>query len=244
MDENCRPAALIFDVDGTLYRQRPIRMRMFQRLAARTLVRPGEMMRVWRALAAYRSAQEKLRITCPDCASISDAQIQMACRSTGLPQDVVTRYIAEWIESAPLEFLAAAMHDGVIDLLRVAKQNGVRLAVWSDYPAQEKLKAMRLTAYFDVVVCAQDDDVRRLKPDPRGLQLILERLRVSKDDAIYIGDRPEIDGDAAARAGVRCFIVGKPPVLAGPSNWNFVSGYRELMKTLALTDQPPNGHGH
>jgi phosphoglycolate phosphatase-like HAD superfamily hydrolase len=56
-------------------------------------------------------------------------------------------------------------------------------------------------------VTAQDPEVQRFKPHPRGLEVTLGRLGVSKREAIYIGDRADVDGEAAGRAGVRCVIV-------------------------------------
>lgn len=230
-------AALVFDVDGTLYRQPPVRRQMLQRLALRTLLHPREMVGVWRAINAYRVAQEKMRATCPDCSSIAEEQIRMACRSTGLPESVVACHVAEWMERAPLDLLRPAMHDGLLDLLRAAKEEGLRLAVWSDYPAAAKLKAMGLDEYFDVVVSAQDTAVQRFKPDPRGLEIVLNKLGVSNDQAIYIGDRPEVDGYAAARAGVRCFIIGKQPTHPADSHWSFISGYSEMLRVIAFPNE-------
>ena len=53
--------AVLFDVDGTLYRQGPVRRAMVARLAGAYWRRPGEGA-AWHALlGAYRRAQEDLR---------------------------------------------------------------------------------------------------------------------------------------------------------------------------------------
>jgi putative hydrolase of the HAD superfamily len=96
----------------------------------------------------------------------------------------------------------------LITLLVAARRRGLRVAACSDYPPAEKLAAMGIAGLFDVVVSAQDPDVQRFKPDPRMLEVALERLGVSKEEALYVGDRPEVDAEAARRAGIACAIVG------------------------------------
>jgi HAD superfamily hydrolase (TIGR01549 family) len=207
--------ALVVDVDGTLYRQSPVRYRMFMRLLKQTVVRPRDMYQVWRALQAYRNAQETMRETCPQCADLAAEQVRTAAAACGLSNDIMAMHVGTWMETAPLDLLQASRRADVWDCLRKAKQHGLQLGVWSDYPAAAKLHAMDGEGMFDVVVCAQDHDVARFKPDPRGLEVALAKLGVAGTDAVYIGDRPEVDGLAALRAGVP--FVGVGPAAARPS---------------------------
>ena len=62
---------------------------------------------------------------------------------------------------------------------------------------------------FDVVI--GHEDVARAKPAPDALVAALDRLGVSADRALYVGDHP-VDAQAAASAGV-AFVA----VLTGPS---------------------------
>lgn len=202
--------ALVFDLDGTLYRQEPVRRAMTGRLLAAMVARPREGWTAFRAVRAYRRAQESLRgVACPEADGLAAAQVRVACRATGLSEERMAAVAARWMDEAPLDLLAPATRDGLHDLLACCRERGLRLAVWSDYPARRKLQAMGLDSLFDTVVSAQDPEVQRFKPDPRGLEVALARLHVTRDEALYIGDRPEVDGAAARQAGVRCLIVGR-----------------------------------
>jgi len=106
-----------------------------------------------------------------------------------------------------MTLLRACVMDDLHDTLGQARKQGFRLGVFSDYPANEKLRAMGVLDLFDAVVTAQDPEVQRFKPHPRGIEVTMDRLGVSKREAIYIGDRADVDGEAADRAGVRCVIV-------------------------------------
>jgi phosphoglycolate phosphatase-like HAD superfamily hydrolase len=103
--------------------------------------------------------------------------------------------------------------------------------VFSDYPAVPKLVAMGVANFFDIVVTAQDPEVQKVKPNPRGLEVTLERLGVEKHQALYIGDRPETDGAAAYSAGLACVILGRRNIM-DQSGWIGVSGYGELRNII------------
>jgi FMN phosphatase YigB (HAD superfamily) len=201
--------AVIFDVDGTLYRQAPLRRAMARRLLRAHLFHPGRGMQTIRALAAYRRAQEELR-TEPGRDDLAEAQLCYAARSTGLARDTVAQHVAQWMETAPLELLPRFVQPGLEDLLHALRSWDLRLGVLSDYRAELKLEALGVAGLFDVVVCAQQPEIGVFKPHPRGLQVALERLGISACEALYIGDRADLDAVAAAAAEIPCAILAEP----------------------------------
>jgi FMN phosphatase YigB (HAD superfamily) len=198
--------AVIFDVDGTLYRQRPLRRAMAARMVRAHLLRPVRGARTVRVLGAYRSAQEELRSS-PALVGLAGAQAVIAAERSGVPTDEVQRCVAHWMDTVPLDLLCRYVQPGLTELLESLRRNGIRLGVFSDYPATDKLRALGIGDLFDVVVCAGDAEVSAFKPSPRGLLIALERLGVGADEALYVGDRVDADAAAAAAAGVRCAIL-------------------------------------
>ncbi len=209
-----RLKAIVFDVDGTLYRQDPVRRAMLGRLLKAHLGRPLTGLRTLRWLRAYRSAQERLRGEPPESGDLAARQLRLACQWTGADPADLRRCVRRWMEQEPLALLRPSLREGLPTLLAVARRRGLRVAACSDYPAAEKLTAMGIAGLFDVVVTAQDPDVQRFKPDPRMLEVALGRLGVAKEEALYVGDRPEVDAEAAHRAGMACAIVGPRRSLA------------------------------
>jgi FMN phosphatase YigB (HAD superfamily) len=106
------------------------------------------------------------------------------------------------MEQEPLIFLTRVRYQGVEAFLQVATARGWRLGVFSDYSATAKLRAMGLWGFFDVVVSAQDPEVRRFKPSPRGLEVTVGRSSVKTHQAVYIANRPDIYAPAATAAGI------------------------------------------
>jgi HAD superfamily hydrolase (TIGR01509 family) len=226
-----RLRAVIVDVDGTLYRQGPLRRAMLWRLLRAHLRAPQAGVVTLRALGAYRRAQETLRERGDNVGDLGAAQIRLACRTSGVPEDHVAACVARWFESEPLAAVARCRRAGVADFLRAARGRGLRLGVFSDYPPAPKLAALGLAALFDVAMHAQHPDVRRFKPHPRGLEVTARRLGVDPEQAVYVGDRPDTDAVAARAAGMACAILGGGRPRPGEA-WMRVADYRALSHVL------------
>jgi FMN phosphatase YigB (HAD superfamily) len=225
-----RISGIVFDLDGTLYLQEPVRRAMMWRLLRTGMGHPVSTWREWRAVYHYRRAQEYLRKR-PD--PLAEAQLSLACEKCGQVPEQAARAIARWMEDAPLDILARHLRPGIVELLEAAKNQGIRLGVLSDYPAEKKLRALRLEPYFSVVLSAQDARIGTLKPSPKGLLVMLAGLEVKPEGTVYVGDRASVDGETAHRAGVAGVILGKPQGSAG-QGWVGVPDVPSLRALLAI----------
>jgi len=223
--------AVIFDMDGTLYRQAPLRRAMAVRLVRAHLVKPKQGLRTVRVLAAYRHAQEELR-TSSGHTDLAGAQLRLAAERTGVDQQEVARCVEHWMDAAPLPLLARFGQPGMSDSLRALRSWGLRLAVLSDYPVQAKLDALGIAEQFDVVLCAQQPEIGVFKPHPRGLEVALERLGVSAGEALYVGDRADVDAVAAAAAHIPCAILGASGTAAGDDGFVRITSFRDMQERL------------
>lgn len=201
--------AVVFDVDGTLYEQSPVRRAMMIRLARTCVTRPVAAFRTMRVLASYRQAQEALRESGFE-GDVAAEQLRRAAAASGVNLDDVVALVEQWMETAPLDAVASNPRAGLVEVLDELARRGVALGVVSDYPAERKLAALGIAGRFDVVLSAQDSRVQAFKPNPKGLLLALSELGVATEDAVYVGDRAEVDGAAAAAAHVRCVLIGRP----------------------------------
>ncbi len=202
--------AICLDLDGTLYNQGSLRAAMLMRLVQYHLFRPLRGYKALKICAAYRRAQETLRSgdSRPAGEGIAEEQIRIACELSGEPREMVLSCVRRWFEREPLPLLKKHLRPGLAEFLSQARRRGIRLAVLSDYPAAGKLEAMGVARFFDTVVCAQDTEVQKFKPHPAGLHFILRCMGVGAGEALYVGDRVEVDVEAARRAGVRSVLIG------------------------------------
>jgi FMN phosphatase YigB (HAD superfamily) len=226
-----RLTTIVFDVDGTLYRQSPLRRAMLFRLLKEVILNPISAIGTLRVLSAYRHAQEQLREVEVQGA-LAAAQLRLACERSGRTEAVVTRIVSRWMDQEPLPLLNRFVEPALRTLLHAARQRGLRLGVLSDYPATAKLKAMRLTEFFEVVVSAQDSQVNRFKPNPSGLVEAFRRLGANPREALYVGDRHDVDAPVARALGVPCVIVGRRGKRKDSAGWIPVSDYADLHAML------------
>ena len=192
------PKAVIFDVDGTLYNQQPLRRKMLVALLGHYALRPWRW-RELRILSRFRAEREKRPgAVGPD---LENAQYAWC----GYPAAQVRPVIQRWIFNHPNQYLAACAYPGVQDFFAALRHRGIKIGIYSDYPAQAKLAALGLTA--DAVVSSTDAAVDRLKPDPAGLLSAARQLGVAPAECLFIGDRPELDGECARRAHMPFLLV-------------------------------------
>lgn len=202
---------VLFDVDGTLYRQRPVRLAMALELASLPLAgrSPSRAAHVVRCLREYRRAHEELRRLTPQPAAVASVQLRLAADRAGCDVEFVHRTVREWMFERPLKYVRRARRPGVELLLDGLRRKGLQLGVLSDYDARDKIDALGLTGYFSFVCCTTDPAVDALKPDPRGFLHVSAVWGLSPGEMLYVGDRPEVDAAGACAAGLACAIVGR-----------------------------------
>lgn len=223
--------AVVLDVDGTLYQQGPVRRAMMARLVRAHWRRPKSGFDTTRVLAAYRRAQESLRSSAFE-GDVTTAQADMAAQQSGVDKAAVLACVDRWMETTPLDLIAASARDGLAEALDVMAKSGLKLAVVSDYPAHRKLQALGIADRFDTVVSAQDARVQSFKPNPRGILVALQDLGVGAGEALYVGDREEVDARAAAAAEMRCVLIGTSRRRSLDGEPTRVSDFHQLVELL------------
>lgn len=205
LDPARRVRAVLFDLDGTLYRQKPMRGLMALELAALALSRPLQAPITWRVLSEFRRAQETLRQQDSDRGTAE--QLEIAAQRTGRSVEQVEAIVTEWMIERPLKYLRRCRADGLLPLLDFLNQRVIKVGVLSDYPAELKLKALDVGGRFSVVLCASDPDIGAFKPHPRGFLAAAARWHVDPSEVLVVGDRPDADAAGAAAAGMPCVII-------------------------------------
>jgi FMN phosphatase YigB (HAD superfamily) len=197
---------VVFDVDGTLYRQRPLRLRMARDILLHTLLKRD--LNVVAVLAKYRRIRERLGDE--EAIDFERALIAQTAVATGNSPDRVRAIVSEWVERRPLRYLAACRYPGLIQLFAGLRRSGKSIGILSDYPAKAKLEALNLTANY--VVFAGDEGIGLLKPHPRGLASLITAAGVEPHQTVVIGDRVDRDGLVARRAGAQALIKSSKPI--------------------------------
>jgi HAD superfamily hydrolase (TIGR01509 family) len=96
---------------------------------------------------------------------------------------------------------------GAAELLHALHAADVRLGIWTGRDRSSAITLLRrlgLESLFGIVVCG--DDLATHKPDPAGLRLILDRLAVTPESALYVGDA-DVDAEGGFAAGVDTLLI-------------------------------------
>lgn len=78
---------------------------------------------------------------------------------------------------------------GLIELIKYAKENGIRIVVASSTYRKELLKILEyveVLEYFDFIVCG--DEVKKSKPDPEIFNKAIEKAGIPKENTIILED--------------------------------------------------------
>lgn len=199
---------VLFDVDGTLYHQTPVRITMAILIILTNILKPRSLQKHISVINAFRQAQEHLRLNSPGAANCKRLQFELAAKLTNQPMEVVKDIVEEWFFRRPLPFLPYCNRKKVHTTLESLLTQGIKLGVFSDYPTTEKLKALGLSQYFSFALSAWDKEMSGFKPHTNGFNIAAERMDLHPDEILYVGDRAKVDGTGAHLAGMSCAIIG------------------------------------
>jgi HAD superfamily hydrolase (TIGR01549 family) len=198
------PRAVVFDVDGTLYWQRGLRWRMLWDLLFSALVssRTREDLRI---LRRFREIRETLGERVRE--GFAEAQYRLPAEALGVTPERVAEAVRRWIHERPPRYLRRYRVEGIEKWMEELRARGVRLGVYSEYPAEAKIRALGLSV--DAAVASTDPEVDAFKPDAKGLQVVMKRLGVPVERTLFVGDREDRDRPCAEAAGVAFLRVGR-----------------------------------
>lgn len=93
-------------------------------------------------------------------------------------------------------------YDGIVDMLQELKERTIQLSVLSNKPHPQTVKVVREIFGEGIFsyVQGQMDGIPK-KPDPTGVWKIQEKMKVSKEDCLYVGDS-EVDIRTGHAAGL------------------------------------------
>ena len=110
-------------------------------------------------------------------------------------------------------------YEGIVQMLNSMKDKGIKLAVLSNKPHQQTVKVVREffgEEMFDFAQ-GQKEEIAR-KPDPAGVNYLMEQMGVSQEECLYVGDS-EVDIRTGKNEGLRTISVA----------WGFRS--KEVLET-------------
>ena len=173
--------ALLFDFDGTLLDTNELIVQTFMHIFDEKF--PGQY-----------STQDCLKFIGPSLKQTFDEL------TPGETEEMIKKY-KEWNALHHDELVKS--YDAVVETLEQLHTDGIKLAIVSTKSQEglaRGLKALGAGHLFEVIIGL--DEVTHVKPHPEPVLLALEKLGVSQQEAIMIGDNSH-DIEGGKNAGVR-----------------------------------------
>jgi 2-haloalkanoic acid dehalogenase type II len=117
---------------------------------------------------------------------------------------------------AAIRMPSVKLYPGSREMLEALKER-YRLGLLTNGPTElqwPKIRGTEIEALFDAIVVAGDIGI--YKPDPRAFTALLDRLGVTAEEALYIGDSLTMDVDGAHGAALRCIWISRDGETADP----------------------------
>lgn len=100
------------------------------------------------------------------------------------------------------------LHEKAEFVLKTLKKMGIKIGVISNAPGNFPIKVLKrngLDKYIDFAVTSYQIGV--VKPHPKIFKVVLDALKVSPKNAIFVGDVPIIDVKGAKKVGMRTVLI-------------------------------------
>jgi putative hydrolase of the HAD superfamily len=194
--------AVAFDLDGTLYPNYRLNMRLIPFI-----------LRDFSLLMAFGHARDRLRGKgCPrenllpgeDFYAAQARLMAAELKTTGADtvREKVDRYIYRSWEA---HFARIKLYAHVRETLEALRQGGLKLALLSDFPPEQKLKHLGLDHSFDLVLCSEV--LGSLKPDALPFNELARRLDLPPARILYVGNSAAYDVQGAKDAGFKAAYI-------------------------------------
>ncbi len=120
---------------------------------------------------------------------------------------------------------------GLLETLQALKDGGILLGVVTNrekFPL-EQMQTLGLDAFFDCTIAA--GEVSAYKPEPEIFFHAMEKLQVTPEETIYVGDNYFADVIGAQRAGLRPVLLD-PEDIFPDAGCPIICSYPELLNLL------------
>ena len=192
--------AVAFDLDGTLYPNHRLYIRLIPFLFRRC-----------RLLSAFRKARDQIRAEQEQSPAsfrpdFYDYQTQLTAERLNMPPEKMKEKIEKQIYRK-LEgyFPEIELFSHVREMLADLRKAPLKLGILSDFPPENKLKHLGLGDYWDTMLCSEKTGA--LKPALQPFSVLADALGSPPEQILYVGNSYHYDAIGAKRAGMKTALI-------------------------------------
>jgi len=196
--------AVAFDLDGTLYPN----YRLYYRLIPFILKEHSLLIALGKARTRLRNSSDGTS------GDFYEAQAKIMGEILGENAEKVMEKTEKLIYRGWEDhFKKVKLFPHVTETLDALRKNGVTLGLLSDFPPETKLKNLKISGYWDAVVCSEKSGF--LKPDTAAFLEMAKQMGTAAQNILYVGNSVSYDVAGAHKAGMKAALVHALPFLRG-----------------------------
>lgn len=182
--------AVAFDIDGTLYKEINLNIRVFPRV-----------LRHLNFFLQYDKARKLLRNK-ESYEDFGKAQAELMGQLLHCsPEAARERLNTTVYEGLKKYFKRFGAYKGALEFIQKLKEAGIKIAVLSDFPPEQKGDIWGIRPYCDVVLGSEQ--IGALKPSPYVFSKLQEELKVPAENILYVGNNHTYDVIGPKKAGMK-----------------------------------------
>jgi len=213
--------AVAFDLDGTLYPNYSLNLRLMPFLARHLRL----VLAFGRARNIIRREQAQATFSMPD---FYERQAQIVAEQLKADKEEIRERIDRLIYRGwESFFLKIKLFPHVKEVLGEMKAAGLKLGLLSDFPTETKLEYLGLSGIWDTVLCTES--IGALKPAIQPFEELAKALSCAPEQILYVGNSRRYDVEGAKGAGMKAAFlnIGFPVISGIKADFTF-RDYRQL----------------
>ena len=190
--------AVAFDVDGTLYRS--------HRLTIRVL---PYVLRHSKIFLSYRKARNAMHHQNKPLNNFKQEQLNIFSKSLKQPLEQAEKTLKNTIHDGLKKYFKKIKPcHGVVDLISELKAKGMKIALMSDLPPEQKGDIWGIKEMCDVTLWSEDSGA--IKPSKLPFEKLAEELHLPAEEILYVGNNHKYDILGAKNAGMKTAWIVYP----------------------------------
>ena len=189
MNEDRKIQAVLFDVDGTLYPNYKMYL-----ISILFFFRHPHIARTFQKMRKKVRKIDRIE-------NFQQEQARLMAEDLGVDEKEALRILEKYIYGQFVDMFSWIKPYNVIkNILEDFRKENLKLGVISDFPVKKKLSFLDLDEYWDIVMSA--DEMGSLKPKKDAFLRASDKLNISPDKIIYVGNHYLYDIIGAGSAGM------------------------------------------
>lgn len=192
--------AVAFDIDGTLYKELPFNL----------MVTPYFLLHL-NFFLKYNKVRKELRHNKPDgyYEDFNGEQANLLAQKLNCSTEKASQKLNRIVYEGLKKFYSKLKpYKGALDFIRRLKEAGIKVAVLSDFPPEQKGEIWGIKAYCDYLIGSEHTGA--LKPSPYVFSVLQETLGIPAEQILYVGNNHKYDVEGSKKAGMKSAWIITP----------------------------------